>query len=147
MSRQLSADQYNEFLEIGRLIDEATFKRQRKRIYLADLEAILDMVVKGKDLFYIAEIKKSSKTLKSGIFQLKYYLFLIKIKKGIKAIGLIKIPKEKISKEVLVTEEDEDKIIDVLMEMERVLSQEVPPKVDIEVKRCKNCAHFEFCWS
>lgn len=147
MARHLNADQYNDFLAIGRLIDETTYKREKKKIYLADLEAMLDMVSKKDGVYYIAEIKKSSKTLESGILQLKYYLYLLKLKKGIVAKGLIKIPKERISREVILTEEDEEKIYNVLLEMNKVLNFERPPKFDKILKICFKCAHLEFCWS
>ncbi|WP_022670963.1 CRISPR-associated protein Cas4 [Hippea alviniae] len=146
MIRNLTADQDNAFLEIGRLIDETAFKREKRKIYLADLEAMLDMVTKKDGIYYIAEIKKSSKTMETGIFQLKYYLYLLKKKKGIKAKGLIKIPKEKISKTVELTQEDEKKIEKILKEMSVVLYSDAPPKVLRNSKKCKVCAHYEFCF-
>jgi len=147
MTRQLTADQHNEFLEIGRLIDETTFKREKKSIYLADMEAMLDMVTKKDGIYYIAEIKKSSKTLESGIFQLKYYLYLLKKRKGIDIKGIIKIPKEKISKNVVLTNDDEVKISNILKEMEKVISLAIPPKLKKRLKFCSTCAHLDFCWS
>ena len=147
MVRQLNADQSNEFLEIGRLIDNESFKRQKKRIYIADLEALIDMIIKKDETTYIAEIKKSSKTLESGINQLKYYLYLIKVRKGINAKGIIKIPKERISREVILTEHDIEAIEKTLREMNRVLGSDKPPEIKNMMRICKVCAHFEFCWS
>ncbi len=57
MSRQLTADQHNEFLQIGKLIEETFYKREKKTIYLADIEAMIDMVIKKDGFYYIAEIK------------------------------------------------------------------------------------------
>jgi len=147
MMRNLSADQYNEFIEIGRLLDQNSFSREKKKIYLADLNATIDMVIRDGEIYYVAEIKKSSKTLKSGILQLKYYLFLLEKRKGIKTNGIIKIPKEKISKKIALTLEDKKKIEDILEEMHEVLKSEVIPKIDKKLSSCKNCGHFEFCWS
>jgi CRISPR-associated exonuclease Cas4 len=148
MSRQLTADQHNEFLQIGKLIEETFYKREKKTIYLADIEAMIDMVIKKDGFYYIAEIKKSSRTLKSGIFQLKYYLYLLKNKKGIDAKGVIKIPKEKISKNVVLDNDDEHKIEKILSDMELVLfNNSIPPKPKNILKICYKCAHFEFCWS
>jgi len=147
MTRQLTADQHNEFIEIGRLIDETSFKKEKKKIYLVDLEATLDMVTRKDGVYYIAEIKKSSKSLKSGIFQLKYYLYLLKIRKGIKAKGIIKIPTEKISKKVYLSESDEKNIHRILVEMEKTLNREKAPKLEKMLKVCPKCGYFEFCWS
>jgi len=146
MIRNLTADQDNAFLEIGRLIDETTYKREKKKIYLADIEAMLDMVTRKDGIYYIAEIKKSSKTMNTGIFQLKYYLYLLKRKKGVIAKGIIKIPKEKISKTVELTQEDEKKIDKILNEMETVLYSETLPSVTSDKRKCRVCAHYEFCF-
>ena len=146
MSRQLTADQHNEFIEIGRLIDEETYKRERKKIYLADLEAMMDMVVKKDGVYYVAEIKKSTRTLKSGIFQLKYYLFLLKRRKGLDVKGIIKIPKEKISEKIILSKQDEEKIVQISRDMEEVLKQPKPPTQEKMLKICPKCGHFEFCW-
>lgn len=45
---------------------------------------MLDMLIRKDGVYYVAEIKKSSRTLETGIFQLKYYLYLLKRKKGLK---------------------------------------------------------------
>lgn len=146
MSRQLIADQENMYLEIGRLIDNIHFKRDKKKIFLADIQAILDMITKNDGTYYIAEIKKSSKILKSGILQLKYYLYLLKKKKGIEAKGIIKIPQERISKEVRLTIEDEKNIERILQKMETIIFNDMPP-APTWLKVCSKCGHFEFCWS
>jgi len=145
MSRQMTADQDNEFLDMGRLIDETTFEREKKKIYIADIGAIIDMVIKKDGSFMIAEIKKSSKTLKTGIVQLKYYLFLLK-QKGLTTKGIIKIPKENKSIEIELTEEDIVKIQNTLKNIKKLLSNNTIPKAK-ELKICPKCGHFEFCWS
>ncbi len=109
------------------LIDGATFKREKKKIYLAEFVAEIDLITQKNGSLFVAEIKKSSRTMASGIKQLKYYLYLLSIK-GIKCKGIIKIPKEKID------------------EIETLLSKEnipVPPKIPF----CRKCLYFEFCWN
>ena len=147
MFRQLSADQDSDYLVIGRLIDQTSFNREKKKVYIANIEAMLDVIIKKNGVYYIAEIKKSSRTLESGIFQLKYYLYLLKKKKGVNVHGLIKIPKEKISKEVSLTEEDEKLIEKILEEMNKVLYGKIPPLPKKKLPYCRKCAHYEFCWS
>ena len=147
MYRHLNADQFNDFIEIGRLIDETTFKREKKKVYLADLEAMIDMILRKDGTYCIAEIKKSSRTLSSGIFQLKYYLYLLKYNKSIDVKGIIKIPKERVSKEVILTSDDEHLIESRLCEMSEILLKEDIPSVNRDINRCKKCGHFEFCWT
>lgn len=145
MSRQMTADQENSFIDIGRLIDETSFEREKKKIYLADIGAMIDMVTKKDGTYFIAEIKKSSKTLNTGIFQLKYYLFLLR-KKSIIVKGIIKIPKEKKSIEVELTKEDSETIECKLKELGDILEKETSPQAK-RLGVCPKCGHFEFCWS
>jgi len=145
MIRQLNADQDNTFLNIGKLIDETSFKREKKKVYIADISAQIDMITKKNGTLFIAEIKKSSKTLKSGEFQLKYYLYLLQ-QKGINIKGLIKIPREKKSIEIELNSNDIRKIKEVLKEANSVLEKDIPPETE-KIRLCKTCAHFEFCWS
>jgi len=145
MIRQLNADQDNTFLNIGKLIDKTSFKREKKRVYIADISAQIDMITKKNGTLFVAEIKKSSKTLKSGEFQLKYYLYLLKLK-GINIKGLIKIPREKKSIEIELNNEDIDKISKIIKEANSILNKEIPPEIK-KIKLCKTCAHYEFCWS
>lgn len=145
LSRQLTADQQNTYLDIGRLISEESFSREKKEIYIPDLAAKIDYVKRRDGEFFVAEVKKSSATMQSGIVQLKYYLYLLD-KKGIKAKGLIKIPKEKKSMEIELTEKDKEHIENKIDKLTVLLSQNEPPK-PIKIKYCRHCAHFEFCFS
>lgn len=145
MSRQLTADQQNTYLDIGRFISEDSFTREKKEIYIPDLAAKIDYVKSKDGQFFVAEVKKSSATMESGIEQLKYYLFLLH-KKGIHAKGLIKIPKEKKSMEIELNEVDKKRIEKKLTDLQRILAQENPPPAK-KIKRCKTCAHYEFCFS
>ena len=145
MSRQITADQQNTYLDIGRLISQESFAREKKEIYIPDLAAKIDYIKKKDGEFFVAEVKKSSATMESGIEQLKYYLFLLE-KKGIQAKGLIKIPKEKKSMEIELTEEDKKHIKAKISDLQQLIEQENPPTVK-KIKQCKSCAHYEFCFS
>ena len=145
MSRNLTADQDNLYIDIGRLIDEESYKREKKKIYLADSNAMVDMVTKQDGRYFIAEIKKSSATLKSGIFQLKYYLYLF-YKRNINIDGVIKIPKEKKSIKVHLNEKDIRLIESKIDELNEILSREEAPQAK-RLKICSKCGHNEFCWS
>jgi len=147
MSRQMTADQENSYIDIGRLIDDTSFVREKKKIYIADLEAMIDMVTKKDGSYFIAEIKKSSNKLESGIFQLKYYLYLLKKKKGVDIKGIIKVPKEKLSETVELFPDDIVKIEGILIEIESLLKLEKAPVLDKKLSFCPRCGHYEFCWS
>lgn len=145
MHRQLTADQQNTFLEIGRLIDDTSYEREKKKIYLADLSAMIDMVTRKNGEYLVAEIKKTSKRLDNAIIQLKYYLYLLKTKR-ISAKGILKIPSEKKNIEVELTDEDADKIEETINKIFILLNGDKSPG-KINKKVCAKCAHYEFCWA
>jgi len=145
MFRQLNADQQNSYLERGRFIDESTYTREKKKIYLADISAMVDMVTKKDGEYFIAEIKKSSKRLDNALIQLKYYLYLFR-KKNITAKGMLKIPREKKNIEVELTDDEFSTIDKNIPQIFAILYKEMPPE-KCSKKVCNKCAHFEFCWS
>ncbi|HEC25221.1 MAG TPA: CRISPR-associated protein Cas4 [bacterium] len=146
MSRQMSSNQNDSFLEIGRLIDQTTFKREKKKIYLAEFAAEIDFITLKNGSLFVAEIKKSSRTMANGIKQLKYYLYLLS-KKGIQCKGIIKIPKEKISINIELEKNDEVLIKDEVDEIEAFLSSNDDAPAPKKIPFCGKCSYFEFCWS
>jgi len=78
MSRQISGDQYNDFLAIGRLISEESFKRDKKEILIDGGK--IDFVRNDDGVLTLVEVKKSEKFLEAAKIQLLYYLFRLKNK-------------------------------------------------------------------
>jgi len=76
--------------------------------------------------------------------RLKYYLYLLKIKE-VEVKGLIKIPTERKSLEVILSSADIYFIEDNLKNLEDLLHEELPP-LAIKIKYCQKCAHYEFCF-
>ena len=145
MFRQLNADQRNTSLELGRLTDDTTYEREKKKIYLADVSAMVDMVTQKDGEVFIAEIKRSSKRIENAVKQLKYYLFLLR-RKSVIVKGMLKIPKEKKSIEVELSDED---VRVIERDIDRILAElykSAPPQRATK-KVCNKCAHLEFCWS
>ncbi len=145
MYHQVTGDQMNEFMYIGRLLSEDTFQRKKHEIMLADLPAKVDMIETRNGELMIAEIKKSSKRYENGKLQLKYYLYLLH-QKGYKIKGEIKIPKEKKREIIELDEEDIAFVEKSLIEIEKLVQEELPPEPK-RIKDCAKCAHYEFCFS
>ncbi len=145
MSHSIIGDQDNTFIQIGKLIDETSYKREKKRIYIPDISAQIDMIVKKDGKYCIVEIKKSSKKIDSAIMQLKYYLFLLS-EKSINVKGILKIPSEKRNIDISLSEEDNLYIKECIVEIRKTIELEFPPEPK-KIKVCPKCNHFEFCWS
>ena len=132
-------EQENENVIIGKLIDQESYRREKKHLYLDDIVCI-DIV---KDNV-ICEIKKSSSQREMAIQQLKYYLYLLN-KKGIEVKGELLVPKEN-HKEMIVLNENDILEIDKQLERIKRICNEVTPQEIINNKICKKCAYFELCY-
>ncbi|MDK2921569.1 MAG: CRISPR-associated exonuclease Cas4 [Desulfonauticus sp.] len=143
MSRQISGDQYNDFLAIGRLISEESFKRDKKEILIDGGK--IDFVRNDDGVLTLVEVKKSEKFLEAAKIQLLYYLFRLK-NKGYIVKGEIHIPKSKKVFPVEINEENEFNLKRILKEINELLNREKLPAIKFSSK-CRNCSYFEFCWS
>jgi len=140
----IEGDQMNEFLYIGRLLSEKTYKRNRHELMLADLPAKVDMLESDYGDTFIAEIKKSSKMLKQAKQQLKYYLFLLD-KKGYDLQGIIKIPEERYNEKIELNATDKETIKKDIDQIRNMLQKKRPPRAK-RLPFCNKCSHFEFCF-
>lgn len=138
-AKDIVMEQENENVIIGKLIDQESYRREKKHLYLDDIVCI-DIV---KDNV-ICEIKKSSSQREMAIQQLKYYLYLLN-KKGIEVKGELLVPKEN-HKEMIVLNENDILEIDKQLERIKKICNEVAPPEIINNKICKKCAYFELCY-
>jgi CRISPR-associated exonuclease Cas4 len=143
MSRQITGDQYNEFLAIGRILSEETYKRDKKEIRVGS--NVID-VVKAKDgVVTLIETKKSSRGLDASKFQILHYMYELRNK--VKALkGEIRIPKEK---KIITVELDKKSTTDLkklYVDIEKNIQEKYPEDVQ-KNKYCSKCSYAEFCWS
>ncbi|MEM3974957.1 MAG: CRISPR-associated protein Cas4 [Ignisphaera sp.] len=143
MSRHLEPSQSNPFIEIGRLISESTYAREKKQIQLEHM--VIDLIKKeGKDII-VCEIKKSSRFEKAAKMQLAYYLLNLK-RLGIEAKGELLFPKEKKKVTLELTNELEEELKEAEREIKNIILMPHPPKVT-KIIYCKNCGYKEFCYA
>ena len=72
---QINMNYDNDDIDIGRLIHENSYKREKKEIRLDNL--VFDFV-KTKNEIEIYEVKKSSKLTIGALYQLYFYLWILK---------------------------------------------------------------------
>jgi len=143
LSRQITGDQYNDFLAIGRLYSEETYKREKKEIRVGNNK--IDVIKEKDGLLTIIEVKKSSRMVEASKMQLINYLYYLS-KKGHRVKGEIRVPKEK---KIIPVEfgDNEKKIIEKLhKEIAELISQDQIPE-NKWTNICKKCSYSEFCWS
>ncbi len=142
-AREINSDSENVNLELGRIIGENTYKREKKELLLPGMK--IDFMKKSEGSIIVAEVKKSSKGEKAAIMQLLFYLYNLS-KKGINAKGELLIPKERKKRIIELDEKSVKELKSLFAEMEEVLKRDTPPKIE-KGKFCKNCAFNEFCWA
>ena len=143
MSRELTPDQEDPFLEIGRLISETAYKDDRKEVRIENI--VIDLLRRDDEDVVIGEVKKSSRYELSAKMQLAYYLLRLK-RLGVIAKGELLFPKERKRIKLELTPELEEELEKALNEIEKIIKLEKPP----EAKRnrfCSKCAYREFCWA
>lgn len=143
MGRNITPDQGDANIDIGRFIHETTFKRNDKEILFGNVR--FDVLFKNKDKIVIGEIKKTSKYSEASKYQLLYYLRVLK-DAGIYAEGQLLYPEEKKREDVKLTEEYERELDDILKDIEHIIECECPEK-PTKINLCKNCGYREYCFS
>jgi len=141
-AHQLSPDPDWELLELGRLITEETYKRDKKELSGEGMK--IDVLKREDGDIVVGEIKKSSKGLKAAKMQLLFYLYKLK-KQGVNLKGEILIPKEKKKIKVELTPELESELKKTFTSIREIILQDKPPE-PVKTKFCNHCAYKEFCW-
>lgn len=141
-SHGINFENSSQDMLIGRLIHKESYKQSARNILIDD-EIAIDVAKYSKKVVY--EIKKSSKYLEGAKYQLLYYLYYLK-KKGIYMKGVISVPKEKLSIEVELNDDEEKKLKEIIRGIKRVVSLKNPP-VPSKKPYCKGCSYYEICWS
>ncbi len=137
----ITLEQENENVLLGKLLDESSYGREDKQV-LIDETVNVDFI---KDWKVLHEVKKSKSIEAASMWQVKYYIYFLR-QRGIQIEkGILDYPKIKQRKEVLLTEKDEKEIVEILHGIEQIAKQEKSPEV-IDSKICKACAYYEFCY-
>ena len=102
----------------------------------------IDFIKEQKELH---EVKKSKAVEEAGVWQVKYYLYYLK-KRGVIGIkAKIDYPLLKKNIEVELTQQDEEKLEEVIQEISEVKKQAYPPEFKMK-KICGKCAYHDLCF-
>ena len=141
----ITMEQGSELVYEGKLIHENSYPERNPNYEEIELEGI-------KVDFYdarhhvIHEIKKSDKLEAAGRWQLKYYLYVFEMH-GVKDIkGVLEFPKQRKTENVTLTDEDRQKIKDMLADIEKACEEKACPPL-LKKERCKQCSYYEFCYT
>lgn len=142
MGRELNAEQDNQFMEIGRILHDDTYQRDKKGINAPGMK--IDLLKRRDGEVVVGEVKKSSRFELPAKMQLAFYLYRLK-KQGIEMKGELLIPKEKKRTEIKLDESLERELKRAFVSIDEILESESPPEPK-KIRWCRNCAYREFCW-
>lgn len=132
-----------ESLELGRLLHEESFGRKKKEIRIAGMK--IDFISKDG---YIHETKSSKQIKKEHEMQPLFYVYYFHFILGFDHIKGAKIHYPSIKK-VITLELDKERIDRVERSIEEIIKvsrqKDVPP-VHTNLRLCRKCAYFEFCY-
>lgn len=143
----------SDVVSIGKLIHENSYEQRADRYTEIELSYALsdEDTLFGKVDFYdaknkmIHETKKSDKLEWTHEWQVKFYLWLFMLNgiEGVKA--LLEYPKQRQTKEVVLTNDDIENLKRVVEEVKRIPNLGKAPN-RINKPYCKQCAYYEFCY-
>lgn len=138
---EINMEVENENVQLGKLLDENSYRRDEKHINIDNVINI-DFI---KEHSEIHEVKKSKAIEEAGIWQVKYYLYYLK-KKGVENLtAKIDYPLMKKTLEIELTFEDEKRLEEIIEEIERIKELALPEMFE-EKKICKACAYHDLCF-
>ena len=129
---EIQMEQDNQNVQIGRVLDENTYRREDKHINIDNVINVDFIRTKG----VLHEVKKSKKIEQASIMH----------KKGVANLtGNLDYQLLKETVDVLLSDDDIIMIDDILKEIEAIVAETVPPTLT-KKNICKSCAYFDLCY-
>ena len=140
-SKGISMERASDRVALGKLLDEESFEGERG---FEDWNVSIDFIT-SKDGLVVHEIKLSRALEEAHIFQVKYYLYYLKARGVEVSRGVIHYPKARRILEVVLKEEDVERLEEIIDTVDKVLKLEEPPS-PIRAPYCRSCAYRELCY-
>ncbi|MCX8082434.1 MAG: CRISPR-associated protein Cas4 [bacterium] len=143
-SHGLGMEQFSDFVEMGKVLSESSFKREGyKEIMLGDTIKV-DFLRIGNEII-VNEVKKSRNLEEAHIWQTKFYIYKLQ-RTGVECTrGIIHYPKLMKKIEVILKDEDRRNIENAEENIKEIMDLSKPPEV-VKKPYCRNCAYFELCY-
>lgn len=140
--RGIEPDPQDEYLTLGRLIDETTYTRERHQVSFGDSK--FDFIQSSEGKLIVCEVKKSSRAEKAARLQLAHYLYELS-KAGMVADGVLAFPKEKKRVSVELTDDLKSALDNIYDEIKTLTELPTPPPAK-KSAYCNKCSYAEYCW-
>ena len=139
----LEMEHTSEYVDLGKLLHEESYTREKRREWNIDNLIQIDFVDKQGILH---DIKSGPAMETAHVMQLCYYLYLLKRKGITNRKGVINYPRQRRTTEVELTPEKERELEAAIEQINHIAALPTPPHADY-MKICKSCSYQELCWS
>lgn len=149
----------SETVADGKLLHETTYPQRAEKHTEIELSAkvlpadseIREVTLYGKIDFYdsrnkvIHETKRSDKVENAHEWQVRFYLWLLKLNGVSQASAVLEYPTIRHTSHLELKESDEKYLEEVVMKLIRLKeSVDCPPKINAKI--CKSCSYYELCY-
>jgi CRISPR-associated exonuclease Cas4 len=149
-------EQESDAVAIGRLIDQTSYVREKKAVDLlavapdgTELVGKLDWADLSEGVLH--ETKKSRAVEEAHRWQLRFYLWLLKLSGVTRAdgqpyTGMLNYPALKRTEAVELTPADEQRLAEMVVNLRRLAAAPTPPPRITRRSFCRKCAFEELCY-
>ena len=139
----LEMEHTSESVDLGQLLHEESYTREKRREWSIDSLIQIDFVDKHGILH---DVKSGPAMETAHVMQLCYYLYLLKQKGVSNRKGVINYPRQRRTVEVELTQQRESELETAIEKVNHIADLPTPPHADY-MKICKSCSYQELCWS
>ena len=140
-ANRINLEDNSEDVRIGKVLHEI----REDKVSEVSFESI-KVDKRTKD--YVIEVKKSDSDLEATRWQLLFYLYKLK-QKGIVKRGKLEVFEKNRQKKkvhfIELGESEENELVEVLQNIEKLINLSKPPKPQF-MPKCKKCAYYEYCF-
>lgn len=140
----MNMEHTSDLVTEGKLIHETSYQQRSERYTELELDGIkIDYYDAKKRVVH--EVKKSDSREEAHVWQVKYYLYVLRRNGIADAQGVLEYPRLRQTESVYLSEPDCAEIDRIVMDISRIIALEDCP-TRVERKFCKNCSYEDFCW-
>lgn len=137
----INLEKLNEDVQIGKLIDENSYSRNKKNIMINN-EISIDFIENKR---VIHEVKKSKSIQDASIYQVKFYLYELNRLNFEVDKGVIDYPLLKRKQEVYLTEDDKKEMENIIQDINKIGNMQCKEVAFKKTGICKKCAFLDLC--
>lgn len=152
-ANNIQMEQTSDLVADGKLVEAESYQHRGERFSQINLFYEWDDIsFSGKVDYFdaknkvIHETKRSNKVEDAHFWQVKFYLWLMKMNEIEVEKGIIEYPKLRERETVYLEENDMLYLEKIVEEIRYLLKSDTCPPV-INAKICKSCSYYDFCYS